>query len=66
LSAAESASADDPSVMSDAAADLLTSYEITECKRIARLQALISVAVLAATTIAVSVALLAIELPWGH
>jgi hypothetical protein len=66
LGAGESASADDPSVMSDAAVDLLTSYEITECKRVARLQAIVAVTVLAATTIAVSVALLAIELPWGH
>jgi hypothetical protein len=66
LGAAESGSADDPSVMSDAALDLLTSYEIAECKRVVRLQALVAVAVLAATTIAVIVALLAIELPWGH
>jgi hypothetical protein len=56
----------DPSVISDAALDLLTSYEIAECKRVVRMQALFVVAVLAATTIAVSVTLLAIELPWGH
>jgi hypothetical protein len=60
------ATADHPTEMSDAALDLLTSYEIAECRRLARLQALFAVAVLAATTVAVTVALLAIELPWGH
>jgi hypothetical protein len=52
--------------MTDAALDLLTSYEIAECKRVVRLQALVAVAVLAATTIAVIAVLLAFELPWGH
>jgi hypothetical protein len=52
--------------MTDAALDLLTGYEIAECKRVARLQALFAVVVLAATVVAVTVALLAIELPWGH
>ena len=64
--AARSAAAHDPIEMTDAALDLLTSYEIAECKRVARLQTLFAVAVLAATTVAVTVALLAIELPWGH
>ena len=52
--------------MSDFALDMLAGYEIAECKRVVRLQAFVAVAVLAATTVAVTVALLAIELPWGH
>jgi hypothetical protein len=52
--------------VTDAALDLLASYEIDECKRVARFQALFAVAVLAATVVAVTVVLLATELPWGH